>query len=177
MSFSIKKRVNVLLKNNVRPPNDLCFKTDIWTGTQIIPDRTPENATSVATHDKLWKMTQIEGKEKERHLVEVLHNGWHDERQWTGSFQKQQHTITRLAVHGFHLKICDNNYFHQPNDTCMCSICKELCDRYLKWIGAHLHVTRASYPFLQCKMHYIFYIGVGILCWKIYNRQGWWCDK
>ena len=27
--------------------------------------------------------------------------------------------------------------------------------RPCKWTGAHLHVLRASDPFLQCKMHYI----------------------
>ena len=35
--------------------------------------------------------------------------------------------------------------------------------RPCKRTGAHLHVSRASDPFLQCKMHYIFYVGVGTL--------------
>ena len=41
--------------------------------------------------------------------------------------------------------------------------------RTCKWTGAHLHVSRAYNPFLQCKMHYISYIGVGTLGWTIYN--------
>ena len=41
--------------------------------------------------------------------------------------------------------------------------------RLCKWNSAHLHVSRAFDLFLQCKMHYIFYIGVGTLDWMVYN--------
>ena len=46
-----------------------------------------------------------------------------------------------------------------------------------KWNGAHLHILRASDPFVHCKMHYIFYTGVGTQSWMICNRQVWWWDK
>jgi hypothetical protein len=38
--------------------------------------------------------------------------------------------------------------------------------RLCKWTGVHLHVSRASNLFLQCQMHYISYIGFGMLGWK-----------
>ena len=95
-----------------------------------ICDRRPENATSVAKHDKLWKMTPIEQKKRKDIWSKLYTMDAMMIRQWMGPNQKR-HTITRLAVHGFHHKIFDNNYFHQPNDTCVCSMCKLPYDRYL----------------------------------------------
>ena len=44
--------------------------------------------------------------------------------------------------------------------------------RPCKWTGAHLYVSRASDLFVQCKMHYISYIGVVTPGWMIYIGKG-----
>ena len=39
-----------------------------------------------------------------------------------------------------------------------------------KWTDAHLQVLRTYDLFLQCKMHYISYIGVRTPGWRIHSR-------
>ena len=52
------------------------------------------------------------------------------DRKWTEACQDQRHVVTRLAIHGFHHKICRTQRFHQPDDNCICSLCERKCGRY-----------------------------------------------
>lgn len=52
------------------------------------------------------------------------------DRNWTKENQEQRHTITRLAVHGFHHKICRNKTYHTPNADCVCELCGQRCKQY-----------------------------------------------
>ncbi|KAJ4447264.1 hypothetical protein ANN_09268 [Periplaneta americana] len=38
------------------------------------------------------------------------------DRKWTETCQDQRHVVTRLAIHGFHHKICRTQRFHHPDD-------------------------------------------------------------
>lgn len=49
---------------------------------------------------------------------------------WKGPNFELRHLVTRLAVHGFHNKICSNNRYHDPSDNCVCSLCAKMCERY-----------------------------------------------
>lgn len=52
------------------------------------------------------------------------------DRTWMEANHEIRHMKTRLAIHGFHHKVCCNKLFHEPNDECVCVLCLELCDRY-----------------------------------------------
>lgn len=52
------------------------------------------------------------------------------DRKWTETCQDQRHVVTRLAIHGFHHKICRTQRFHHPDDDCICSLCDRKCERY-----------------------------------------------
>ena len=40
-------------------------------------------------------------------------------------------TLTKIKyVLGFNHETCEKNYFYQPNDTCVCSICKKICETH-----------------------------------------------
>ena len=52
------------------------------------------------------------------------------DRQWTRENCELRHVITRLAVHGFHHRICKTTAYHEPNDLCECSLCGNKCERY-----------------------------------------------
>lgn len=51
-------------------------------------------------------------------------------RQWTQTNQDYRSAITRMAIHGYHHKICKNTSYHEPDITCVCSLCEESCERY-----------------------------------------------
>ncbi|KAJ4430781.1 hypothetical protein ANN_19372 [Periplaneta americana] len=52
------------------------------------------------------------------------------ERNWTKENREQRHVLTRLAIHGFHHKICSDKTYHNPSDSCVCELCSQRCDRY-----------------------------------------------
>ena len=52
------------------------------------------------------------------------------DRSWTGTNQRLRHTINRLAVHGFHHKVCSTKYFHSVTETCVCMYCGSSCGQY-----------------------------------------------
>lgn len=51
-------------------------------------------------------------------------------REWTRGNYDLRHVVTRLAVHGFHHRICNVERFHQPDKNCVCKLCGKLCERY-----------------------------------------------
>lgn len=51
-------------------------------------------------------------------------------REWTRGGYELRHTVTRLAVHGFHHKMCNAVGFHEPGPECVCVRCEQLCTRY-----------------------------------------------
>lgn len=51
-------------------------------------------------------------------------------REWTEGGYELRHTVTRLAVHGFHHKLCNTKSFHDPGPQCICARCGEQCARY-----------------------------------------------
>ncbi|PSN37056.1 hypothetical protein C0J52_20892, partial [Blattella germanica] len=51
-------------------------------------------------------------------------------REWTEGGYELRHTVTRLAVHGFHLKLCNTKSLHDPGPQCICARCGEQCARY-----------------------------------------------
>ena len=52
------------------------------------------------------------------------------ERNWTTANFEMRHSLTRLTVHGFLHVICNNPSFHEPSDSCKCTLCDQLCERY-----------------------------------------------
>lgn len=52
------------------------------------------------------------------------------DRSWTLPSQELRHVVTRLAVHGFHHKVCSTSNFHMPVDSCVCKLCLHRCARY-----------------------------------------------
>ena len=56
------------------------------------------------------------------------------DRTWTAANFEMRHAVTRLAVglHGFHHAIYNNPTFHEPSDSCKCTLCGQLCERYYK---------------------------------------------
>ena len=52
------------------------------------------------------------------------------DRSWTGPNIKLRSAITRLAVHGFHHKLCKRTDFHEPAPDCICKLCDKTCARY-----------------------------------------------
>ncbi|PNF13826.1 hypothetical protein B7P43_G12433 [Cryptotermes secundus] len=67
------------------------------------------------------------------------------DRTWTGPNRKLRHTITRLATHGFHHKICKNERFHEANDACVCKHCDKKCSRYHITICKNLTTSITEY--------------------------------
>ena len=50
--------------------------------------------------------------------------------EWRRADYELRHVITRMAVHGFHHRICSEEKYHSPNQQCQCSLCGKKCDRY-----------------------------------------------
>ena len=46
---------------------------------------------------------------------------------WRNHCNKKRHLVTRLAVHGFHHKLCKINNCFEPSVNCICKLCSELC--------------------------------------------------
>ena len=46
--------------------------------------------------------------------------------EWTYSNYALRQIMTCYVVHGFHHKICTTKQFHEPNEDCMCELCKTL---------------------------------------------------
>ena len=56
-------------------------------------------------------------KEKEKAIWEDFYcTGAMMDKNWMGPNQELRHVITRLAVHGFHHKVCKNERFHTPKE-------------------------------------------------------------
>ena len=49
---------------------------------------------------------------------------------WKTANYELRHMVTRLAVHGFHDKVCRNKKYHTPMVTCVCELCERPCERY-----------------------------------------------
>lgn len=52
------------------------------------------------------------------------------DRSWTGTNQRMRSAVNRLAVHGFHHKLCSTRNYHPVSDECVCKLCCEKCDKY-----------------------------------------------
>ena len=52
------------------------------------------------------------------------------DRRWTGPNQNMRNVVTRLAVHGFHHKVCRINSFHVVMEKCVCKFCGHKCEKY-----------------------------------------------
>ncbi|PSN36095.1 hypothetical protein C0J52_13092 [Blattella germanica] len=52
------------------------------------------------------------------------------DRAWTGPNQRMRNVITRLALHGFHHKLCHRTKFHVILDECVCKFCELKCNKY-----------------------------------------------
>ncbi|KAJ4450689.1 hypothetical protein ANN_02118 [Periplaneta americana] len=68
-------------------------------------------------------------KKKEKDLEFYTTSAMLDD-SWTRECRSQRHVTTRLAVHGFHHKICVNNKFHEPTEDCKCVLCGQRCRKY-----------------------------------------------
>jgi hypothetical protein len=80
--------------------------------------------------DIMWKcllQSTTSVKEALRFRMEKLNNIWEEfyatdamtTNSWKNSNQELRHVITRLAVHGFHSRVCSNEKFHEPNRECV----------------------------------------------------------
>lgn len=49
---------------------------------------------------------------------------------WKRASYDLRHVTTRLAIHGFHFKLCKTKSYHDPNPMCICDLCECFCDRY-----------------------------------------------
>ncbi|KAJ4432591.1 hypothetical protein ANN_21214 [Periplaneta americana] len=52
------------------------------------------------------------------------------DRSWTGPNNKIRSAVTRLAVHGYHHKLCKTSNYHDPPPECVCKLCDKPCARY-----------------------------------------------
>lgn len=52
------------------------------------------------------------------------------DRSWTGPNNKIRSALTRLAVHGYHHKLCRRTNYHDPSTECVCKLCHKPCARY-----------------------------------------------
>ncbi|KAJ4433018.1 hypothetical protein ANN_15275, partial [Periplaneta americana] len=52
------------------------------------------------------------------------------DRNWTGPNCDLRRDLTKLAVHGFHHKLCTKPGFHEPTEQCVCNLCEKHCSRY-----------------------------------------------
>ena len=52
------------------------------------------------------------------------------DRSWTEPNQKMRSTVNRLAVHGFHHKVCVKTEYHTATEECVCKLCSEKCPKY-----------------------------------------------
>jgi hypothetical protein len=49
---------------------------------------------------------------------------------WKKENQEKRHLVTRLAVHGFHTRVCINKKYHIPDSNYVCELCGGQCGRY-----------------------------------------------
>lgn len=82
---------------------------------------------STGPSQKLQELREMKRKEIEE---DFYNSSAICDRSWTKECQDQRHVITRLAVHGFHHKICRNTTYHKPNNDCICSLCEQKCSTY-----------------------------------------------
>ena len=64
---------------------------------------------------------------------------------WKKEKQKFRHIVTRTTVHGFHFRICQNEAYHSPNDSCVCKLCNMAAsDRYhiMTCTGRHVSLNQ-----------------------------------
>ncbi|KAJ4437449.1 hypothetical protein ANN_17593 [Periplaneta americana] len=52
------------------------------------------------------------------------------DRSWTGPNNEIRSAVTRLAVHGYHHKLCRRSNYHDPSPECVCKLCDKPCARY-----------------------------------------------
>lgn len=52
------------------------------------------------------------------------------DRSWTKPNQEMRSVVNRLAVHGFHHKLCKTTTYHTASDLCVCKLCNEKCTKY-----------------------------------------------
>ena len=69
-------------------------------------------------------------EKREATPVEFYGTGAMIDREWTKENFELRHVLTRLAVHGFHHRICKTTAYHEPEDSCVCSLCENKCERY-----------------------------------------------
>lgn len=50
--------------------------------------------------------------------------------EWRRADYELRHVTTRLAVHGFHHRLCSTEKYHSPNQQCQCKLCGKKCHRY-----------------------------------------------
>ncbi|KAJ4444686.1 hypothetical protein ANN_06483 [Periplaneta americana] len=69
-------------------------------------------------------------EKREATPIEFYATGAMIDREWTKENSELRHVITRLAVHGFHHLICKTRTYHDPSDSCVCTLCSKKCERY-----------------------------------------------
>lgn len=96
-----------------------CFLIEVLRSRLLLP--------STAASDQLLRQ-RIEKRESiwpEFYATDAMLD-----KEWTHANFELRHLVTRLAVHGFHHKICCKKTFHVPNQECVCKLCNGTCDRY-----------------------------------------------
>ncbi|PSN31269.1 hypothetical protein C0J52_26593 [Blattella germanica] len=68
--------------------------------------------------------------EQEYRFLRFYGTGAIIDREWTKENFELRHVLTRLTVHGFHHRICKTTAYHEPEDTCVCSLCENNYERY-----------------------------------------------
>ncbi|KAJ4443574.1 hypothetical protein ANN_05248 [Periplaneta americana] len=69
-------------------------------------------------------------EKREATPIEFYATGAMIDREWTKENFELRHVITRMAVHGFHHLICKTRTYHDPSDSCVCTLCSMKCERY-----------------------------------------------
>lgn len=80
--------------------------------------------------DQANKLIEIRKKKREEITEDFYTTDAMVDRRWTKENQDLRNVLTRLAIHGFHFKICENRKFHEPNNECICVLCKKHCEKY-----------------------------------------------
>jgi hypothetical protein len=78
-----------------------------------------------------WNKYQTHRSAREQNFLDQHYGGpAFDTNDWKRPKQKYRHAYTRLTLHGFHHKLCQDCDFHDPSEDCICLMCKDSCDRY-----------------------------------------------
>jgi hypothetical protein len=105
--------------------------TDICTGKSKSPDRRLVMQATAATQQCSKQTNNTEMEEGERIWCDFYTKESTMNRDWTKPNYNLRHTVSYLAVHGFHHKTYVLNSYYLPDENCQCELRDLECERYI----------------------------------------------